>query len=266
MRVGVWGDNMPTAKEHAIDLYMTGIRDGNAAEALDRNIGARYAQHSTGVADGKEGFLEFFVPFLERNPVRDMQIKRALQDGSKVFVHCHQNLNNGQAQWVTMDFFDSDYDGKIIEHWDVITEYDGKTASGRTSVDGPTEITDLDKTEANKAVVRRLITEGVMGRDMNAIRECISDKGYAQHGADMPDGVDAVVDVLGNDDLPLSYDELFMMVGEGNFVATMCRITWEGQPHCQADLFRLEDGKIVEHWDAGEAIGPVETWNNSGKF
>ena len=32
------------------------------------------------------------------------------------------------------------------------------------------------------------------------------------------------------------------------------------------DLFRLKGGKIVEHWDVQEKIGPKETWNNSGKF
>ncbi|MBO9411755.1 MULTISPECIES: hypothetical protein [unclassified Ruegeria] len=32
------------------------------------------------------------------------------------------------------------------------------------------------------------------------------------------------------------------------------------------DLFRLKGGKIVEHWDVQEQIGPTETWNNSGNF
>ena len=45
------------ARDRAIDLYMTGIRDGRPHEALDRNIGARYTQHSTGVADGKDGWV-----------------------------------------------------------------------------------------------------------------------------------------------------------------------------------------------------------------
>ena len=41
-------------------LYMEGIRDGNAKDAVEKYTGARYTQHSTGVRDGKEGFLEFF--------------------------------------------------------------------------------------------------------------------------------------------------------------------------------------------------------------
>ena len=53
---------MPETKriQHAMGLYLEGIRDGNMREALDEHTGDRYTQHSTGVADGKEGFSAFF--------------------------------------------------------------------------------------------------------------------------------------------------------------------------------------------------------------
>ena len=50
------------------DIYLDGIGDGNIRAAVMKNTGHRYTQHSTGVADGVEGFLEFFEPFLKRNP------------------------------------------------------------------------------------------------------------------------------------------------------------------------------------------------------
>jgi predicted SnoaL-like aldol condensation-catalyzing enzyme len=55
----------------------------------------------------------------------------------------YQSLNDGEAEWVTTDFFDTDENDKIIEHWDVISKYAPKTPSGHTSIHGPTEITDL---------------------------------------------------------------------------------------------------------------------------
>jgi hypothetical protein len=57
---------------------------------------------------------------------------------------------------VILDFFDTDGDDRIVEHWDVIAEYSPETPSGHTSVDGPTEVIDLDSTGANKALVRVL--------------------------------------------------------------------------------------------------------------
>ena len=113
--------------EHAIGLYMEGIRDGNMKAALDAYVGDRYTQHSTGVADGKEGFMAFFGPFLERNPVRHIQVARAIEDGQYVFVHVFQSLNDGAAKWVTADLFDTDDNDRMIEHWDVIQEFAEET-------------------------------------------------------------------------------------------------------------------------------------------
>ncbi|MEM9696633.1 MAG: nuclear transport factor 2 family protein [Myxococcota bacterium] len=257
---------MVTAKERAIDLYMRGIRDGEPRPALDAHIGERYTQHSTGVKDGKEGFLEFFEPFLARHPHRYMKIHRALQDGDKVFVHCYQNLNRGAAEWVTMDFFDTDAEGKIIEHWDVIVPYSQTNPSGRSNIDGPTEIIERDCTDANKEVVRSFVEEVLIERELDQIERFIDPNQYRQHNPDLPDGLASFIARFSPDDCPLEYQELFMMVGEGNFVASMCRTTQLGAPYCQIDLFRLENGRIVEHWDAAEPVPPREEWANSGKF
>ncbi len=84
--------------DNAIGLYLEGIRDGNPREAVAKYTGDRYTQHSTGVRDGADGFVEFFEGFIERNPVRDIQIVRALVDGQYLFVHAYQSLNNGEAE------------------------------------------------------------------------------------------------------------------------------------------------------------------------
>lgn len=255
---------MPRAKDHAIDLYMTAIRDGRAREALDANIGERYIQHSTGVKDGKEGFLEFFQPFLERNPVREMEVIRALQDGSKVFLHVSQNLNDGEAKWVTADFFESDENGKIIEHWDVIAPFRISERSGHSNVDGERTLKDIEKTEENKSLVADFVEKVLVGGQVAELSRYVSDDGYVEHAPDFEDGIAAVDSRLRSG--ALRYDALFMLVGEGNFVATLCRASSDGQPVCQADVFRVHAGTIVEHWGDREAIPPKAEWANSGKF
>ncbi|MGH9896232.1 MAG: nuclear transport factor 2 family protein, partial [bacterium] len=93
--------------DNAVGLYLDGIRDGNVREAVRKYTGERSTQHSTGVRDGAEGFIEFFEPFLERNPDRDIRIVRAFEDGRHVFVQAYQSLNGGQSKWVTTDLFDT---------------------------------------------------------------------------------------------------------------------------------------------------------------
>jgi predicted SnoaL-like aldol condensation-catalyzing enzyme len=253
--------------ENASGLYLEGIRDGNPREAATKYTGDRYTQHSTGVRDGVEGFVEFFESFIARNPVRDIRLIRALEDGQHLFVHAYQSLNKGEAEWVTMDFFDTDEDDKIIEHWDVIAEYSSSTPSGHTSVDGPTDVTDLDRTDENKALVRAMVEDVLMeGGNPHNIDTYISADKYIQHNKEVQDGLAHFKPLAIAENKPLIYDEIVLIVGQGNFVATLCRARWEGHPYAQADLFRVEDGLIAEHWDAAEPIGPEDEWLNSGKF
>ncbi|MEL6561596.1 MAG: nuclear transport factor 2 family protein [Bacteroidota bacterium] len=255
--------------ENAKALYYEGIRDGNVREAVTKYTGERYTQHSTGVRDGIEGFVEFFEPFIKRNPARDIQIVRGFEDGQYVFVHAYQNINHGEAQWVTTDFFDTDENDKILEHWDVIAPFASSTPSGHTSVDGVTEITDLEKTEANKEVIRNLIKDGLMeGGNPENLSKYISSEKYIQHNKDVADGLEQFQKLASAPNAPLKYKEIVLLVGQGNFVATLCKANWNdgtiNQDYAQVDIFRLENGLVVEHWDNVEPVPENDV--NGGKF
>ncbi len=256
---------MGTRLDNATGLYMVGIRDGKPRQAVRDYTGARYTQHSTGVADGQEGFVAFFEDFIQRNPKRDIRIVRGFEDGQYVFVQAYQSLNDGEFEYVTTDFFDSDADGRIIEHWDVISEFAGPNPFGRTQIDGATEIVDLHKTEENKALVRAMISDCLMpGGRGEHIEEFISGETYIQHNKDAPDGLERFAELVRAENRPLNYLEVVLCVGSGNFVATLSRAEWQGAPYAQVDLFRIEGGLIVEHWDNVEPV-PEDT-GNSGKF
>ena len=255
--------------DNAVSLYLEGIRDGNYIEAVNKYTGKFYKQHSTGVKDGKEGFIEFFSGFVANNPSRDIQIIRKLEDENHVFVQAYQDINNGKAQWVTMDFFDYDEDDKIIEHWDVIAKYNHKTATGRTSIDGFTKLEDIDKTQENKELVKNLLQDVFMADgDPSKIGQYISKEQYLQHSDEVEDGLEAFQTYSRMTNSSLVYDEIVLLVGQGNFVASLSRSTWiidgSTQAYAMVDLFRIENGLIVEHWDNAEPV-PEENVN-SGKF
>ena len=255
--------------ENATGLYLEGIRDGNMQEALDKYVGDRYTQHSTGVADGKEGFLAFFAPFLERTPVRDIQVVRAIEDGSYVFCHVYQSLNNGEAKWITADLFNTDDEDRLVEHWDVIAAYEESDINPNTPVDGATEVIDLDKTEINKKIIRNFITDILQKGRAEKISEYISSDQYIQHNQSAGDGIDGILarmNWMAENKITATYDDIFKIIGQGNFVVSYCKVTINGVPHAVFDLFRIEDGLIVEHWDNQEIIPPREEWKNSGKF
>ncbi|MBH0116345.1 hypothetical protein I6E52_05755 [Salinibacterium sp. NG253] len=244
-------------------IYLEGIRDGNYVDAVNKYVGQRYTQHSTPVRDGKDGFIEFFEDFTTRNPIRDIEIVRGFEDGSFVFVQAHQSLNNGEFTYVTADIFDTDDDAKLIEHWDMIAEVEPTSVSGRTPIDGPTEVTDLDKTEVNKQLVSEFAAKVLVGADPSLASTFVH-ADLAQHDAHIADGLDALVNYAAVNGL--AYKQIHKVIGSGNFVAVLAEAEIAGTATALIDLYRVENGLIAEHWVVSEVITDPSTWVNSGKF
>lgn len=246
---------MSSKLKNAKNLYIEGIRDGNAREAITKYTGARYTQHSTGVRDGVEGFIEFFEPFIERNPKRDIQIVRGFEDGQYVFVQAYQSLNNGEAKWVTADIFDTDENDKIIEHWDVIQSFEENAASGHSVLDGPTDIEDLAKTAENKILVANFCEDVLTNGQTDKMTDYIA----AEEGAQSLKSLLSFIATA-------TYIKTHRIIGQGNFVVAYNQIQLAGEDHAILELFRIQEGKIIEHWPVQEKILPKEKWGNSGKF
>jgi predicted SnoaL-like aldol condensation-catalyzing enzyme len=257
---------MSNKLDNAVGLYLKGIRDGDTT-AIERYTGDRYTQHNTHVKDGKAGFAEFFKEFVLRNPKRDIQVLRSFEDEDMVFLHVYQSLNDGAAKWVTLDFFDTDNNDKLIEHWDVISEFSESNSGGHSSISGGFQVSDLDKTEENKSMIRLMIQDLYIDRTgLDSLNKYISADQFVRHSANTMDGRQALHSFLSDPDCPLKYQEVVLCIGSGNYVATLSRATLNGEAHAQADLFRIENDKVVEHWDASEKIPPREEWLNAGKF
>ena len=63
------------------------------------------------------------------------------------------------------------------------------------------------------------------------------------------------------------YKKCHRILAEGNFVLSVCEGHVNQTPSSFFDLYRLENGMIVEHWDTTESIPPRSEWkNNNGKF
>lgn len=57
------------------------------------------------------------------------------------------------------------------------------------------------------------------------------------------------------------------VLAQGNFVLAVSEGTLGGAPTSYYDLWRVENGKIAEHWDVMETIADPSTWQNqNGKF
>ena len=254
---------MSRQMENAQKLYLRGIRDGAVDEVLSTYMGKTYTQHSTGVKDGKAGFAEFFQDFFRRNPKREIEIVRAFEDGPFVFLQVYQNLNDGAAQWVTADIFRADAWGRIVEHWDVIEAYEAPKTGEPDQVKGSFAVDRSQSGDASKAVVRRFLVEAFQNRNAEAFGEFVAED-VIQHDARIGQGRASWRTYAEVHDV--RYDFVFKVVGESNWVAAYSKADIDGVECALFDIFRIEDGRIAEHWDVAEPVPPRAELANSGKF
>jgi len=117
-------------KENAIAFYKTAY-EGNPKEAIEKFVGDNYTQHNPAVANGKQGFIDYFERMAKDYPDKSIEFVRAIAQDDLVALHTHQ-IWPGNDQYVTMDFFRFDNNGKIIEHWDSIQQIPQDSANDNT--------------------------------------------------------------------------------------------------------------------------------------
>lgn len=227
----------------------------------------KYIQHNLMVGDGLAGFGEV----MKHMPPQGFKAKvvRAFEDGDYVFTHTKYDFFGDK---VGFDIFRFE-DGKIVEHWDNLAQLTPPNPSGRTQLDGTTDVTDLDKTDANKQVITDFANDILINHKMDKITTYINPTKYLQHNSNVADGLDGFGEAMKHmqaQGLVMEYDKIHKVLGQGNFVLMVSegKFGANGGDHVSFyDLFRLEDGQIVEHWDVIEPILPKDQWkNNNGKF
>jgi predicted SnoaL-like aldol condensation-catalyzing enzyme len=225
----------------------------------------KYIQHNLAVGDGLAGF----GAVMQHAPEGGFKanVVRSFQDGNYAFTHTEYDFFGPKAGFDVFRF----EDGKIVEHWDNLIAVQDPNPSGRTQFDGATEITDLDKTEANKKTVTEFIEKVIINHEMDKLTTYINPTEYIQHNPAVADGLDgfgAAMKYFAENGLVMEYTAVHKVLGEGNFVLSISEGKFgEGDHTSFYDLFRLENGQIVEHWDVIETILPeAEHKNENGKF
>jgi len=105
-------------KKNAIEFYRMAY-EGQPKKAVELYLGEDYIQHNPDVANGKIGFIDYFNRMQNEYPNKSIEFVRCIAEGDLVALHTHQIWPEGD-EYVTMDFFRFDSEGKICEHWDSI--------------------------------------------------------------------------------------------------------------------------------------------------
>jgi len=228
---------MTSNRKTLISEMLKGIETGDPSVVAVVNE-EKYIQHNPQTHEGSEGLAALFKRLSKTSP--RVNIVRVFEDD------------------------------RAVEHWDNIQKRHGPNNSGHSMVDGTTEVIDHEMTERNRKTIQNFIEEVLINGHLDKMAKYIHQGRFIEHNPRL-DSLDQLFAILShstiNDTDSIHYKKCHRLLAEGNFVLSVCEGTFNQTPFSFFDLFRLDKGKIVEHWDTTEAIPPKEKWkNNNGKF
>lgn len=254
---------MGSKRTDQIRALLKGIKTGDpaAVEVVNPNT---YIQHNPQTHEGGEGLATLFKRLSKNSP--RVNVVRAFEDGDYVFAHTEYDFGSPR---VGFEIFRFEGD-QTVEHWDNIQPRRGPNPSHHTMVEGPTEATDFARTDANREVVRSMVDIVLINGQLEELERFIDGGRYTEHNPQIADDLPALRAALGSKEgrkSIIKYDKTHRILAEGNFVLSVCEGSRGGVHSSFYDLFRVDEGKIVEHWDTVEAIPPRSEWKNeNGKF
>lgn len=246
---------MKTSRIDRIRTLLKGIETGDP-DAVSVISPTQYIQHNPQTHTGREGLANLFARLSKTSP--RVNIVRAFADGDYVFGHTEYEFATSRVGFEVFRF-----EGDLaVEHWDNIQPRQGPNSAGHGMVDGPTVATDLDRTEANREHVRAFVEKVRIAGDVSRADDFVSLDHYTEHH---PTGGDGIATLGGSEGTV--YDHLHRVLAQGNFVLAVSEGSRSGVHTSFYDLYRLEEGRIVEHWDTIEAVAPADEWKHDhGKF
>jgi predicted SnoaL-like aldol condensation-catalyzing enzyme len=253
-------DNLgANARQAMIDIF----RNKDMA-AVGRHFGESFKQHDPNLTDGLAG-MKSFAAEIASSPNADIRIYRTLVDGDFVLLHSrYEGVARYAGSVIAFDLFRFK-DGKIVEHWGGQEPEAPPNLSGRSQVDGPTEVLDREKTEANRTLVQTYRETVMVLLRSDRIEEFVDSAHYAQHASKIGDGIARLRERIAS--VAKEGGQLHLtprrFMAEGNFVLVLTEGDIPSGLTALYDLFRVENGKIVEHWDVLTPIPPRDQWKNA---
>jgi len=121
---------------------------------------------------------------------------------------------------------------------------------------------------ANKKAVVEFYQKAINDKDFDAAAKYLGSR-YIQHNPVAADGAEGLKGFIGflKSKFPNAKSEIKRVIAEGDYVVLHVHAVREPGTRGRAiiDIFRLENGKIVEHWDVAQDV-PEKAANNNGMF
>ena len=230
------------------DFYRRTVAHGDLDYA-EQIIADDYIQHSLMVKPGKAGLLEALKAMQQMpkpaNPAKPAKpFMRLIAEND--YVVTNLGFEFGGKHMVVVDLFRL-RNGQVIEHWDAVQQQPETTLNGHPMMDGAVEVEDIGATEASKTVVSAFFQRVMIERKFEALSAFVASD-LIQHKPEIANGRDGLWQYLQQKKEDFAIQKVLRIIGEGNFVVVQSEGQLDRKPGTFYDVFRLSQGKVVEHW------------------
>jgi predicted SnoaL-like aldol condensation-catalyzing enzyme len=149
-----------------------------------------------------------------------------------------------------------DHDRGLVHSFATLPDGRFLRMTGTLAITRPAERASDDRPQRNKSLVLEAMTSLFQRHDVSAVDRLYAPD-YIQHNPHIPQGREALRSLVAGLSPAVHY-EPGLIVAEGDLVAIHGRIRgWADAPQVVVDLFRIEDGRLAEHWDVLQNEVPV---------
>lgn len=258
-------------KNVAVHVLRQLFEEGNLSVA-DRYIRSDYIQHNPAAPNGREAIKSFIRDWTARFPDHEYNVKRVLAQGDLVLVHSNPIYEPGTRGVAVVDIFRFDKRGMIAEHWDTVQDVPATTVSGndmfgtvsqpRTNQPGARW-----QTAASVKIATGYFDTLLIDKNPDAVRYLAPE--YHQHNPGIPSGSAGLREQFTAffQQFPQLTVQRKRVVAEGEIVAIHAhyRLNPDDRGQSVVDIFRVRDGKVVEHWDVVQDV-PATAANGNTMF
>jgi len=277
------GDPELARNKRLVFDFWRSIVNAGQVELADTMQQEHYIQHSPVLPTGREAFKQIFSVVPRLDPIPELvspPLVSIIAEGDLVAMTLVETLPepDGIGTYTTTHFnlFRIE-DGRLAEHWhsvqtppgpEVLLPEDGgpQLVTGASGEDQYALLeAEHPELETNKRLVFDLWRQ-VIDAGHEELADIYLSEDYIQHNPNAATGLAGFKAYFANrEDLPIASsirDDVVAVVAEGDLVVLALRFEYPHPVHAGRiytttwfDMFRIEDGRIAEHWDAAMKAG-----------
>jgi predicted SnoaL-like aldol condensation-catalyzing enzyme len=246
-RLALTRDNKALVTQATRELF-----DDRDLTAIDRYWSGSHREVGSEGASGLPGFGNFARRALSQ-PHFAFETLHAIADGELVAIH-GRYVGLGEPR-AAVDVFRVS-DGKIVEHWGALQPATRAKENMATQTSDPFAALDPALTEDNRALVRDFVETVLVDSDTQAAQSFLGDVRVraALEGSRDSAVLERLFQPSRREGAAFGYRRLRRVIAEADFVLTEVEGDLKGRPHAFYDLFRVEQRRVVEHWDVVQEV------------